>query len=433
MNVQVENLEKNMAKLTIELPPENLERAIQNAYTKQRGKINMPGFRKGKVPRHMIEKMYGTEVFFEDAANFLIGQEYPKAIEEAGVDIVSHPTIDVTQIEKGKPFIFTAEVAVKPTVKLGVYKGIHIVKRDILPTEAEIMEEIDKEREQNSRTITIEDRPIQDGDIAVIDFEGSVDGVPFDGGKAENHSLQIGSHSFIDTFEEQLIGKNSGDEAEVLVTFPAEYQSPDLAGKEAVFKVKIHEIKGKELPALDDEFAQDVSEFDTLDEYKDSVRSKLTESKENYTKQVKEEEAISKIIEMAEMEIPEPMIETQTQNMMDDFERRMSQQGLTMEQYLQFSGSTLETMEEQMRPNAEKRIKTSLVLEQIAKEEQITASEDDMAEEMAKLAKTYNMEVDQVKEMISDSQTEPMKQDIAIRKALDFVMEHAKEVEKQEE
>lgn len=427
MSVQVENLEKNMAKLTVEVSAEELEKAIQAAYMKQKSQISLPGFRKGKVPRHMIEKMYGAEIFFEDAANILINQEYPKAVDESGVDIVSRPTIDITQLEKGKSFIFTAEVAVKPEVTLGKYLGVQVTKIDTSVTEEEVMAEIDKERESNARTITVEDRPVADGDTAVIDFEGFVDGVAFEGGKGENHSLVIGSHSFIDTFEEQLVGKNAGEEVEVNVTFPEEYHAAELAGKPAVFKVKINEIKAKELPELDDEFAQDVSEFDTLAEYKESVEKKLVERKEADAKRTKEDEAIQKIIDKSKMEIPDAMVDTQTRSMVDDFANRIAQQGLSMEQYMQFTGMTVEKMMEQMKPEALKRIQSSLVLEAIAKEENIEVSDEEVDEELTKMAEMYGMEVEKLKEYMGDAEKDSMKKDMAIQKAVDLIMENIKE------
>ncbi len=427
MSVQVENLEKNMAKLTIEVPAEELEKAIQNAYMKQKSRISLPGFRKGKVPRHMIEKMYGPEIFYEDAVNELVSQEYPKAADESGLEIVSRPEIGVEQIEKGKSFIFTAEVAVKPEVTLGKYLGVPVKKADIALTEEEVDAEIEKERESNARMITVEDRAVADGDTAVIDYEGFVDGTAFEGGKGENHSLVIGSHSFIDNFEEQLIGKNIGDDVEVHVTFPEEYHAPDLAGKAAVFQVKINEIKTKELPELDDEFAQDVSEFDTLAEYRESVEKKLKERKENEARHAKEEEAIQKIIEESQMEIPEAMIDTQTRSMMDDFANRMAQQGLGMEQYLQFTGSTVEQLMEQMKPDALKRIQSGLVLEAIAEAEHIEISDEDVNAEMENMAGMYNMEADKLKEMIGDSEKENMKKDLAIQKAVDLIVEKAEE------
>lgn len=427
MSVQVENLEKNMAKLTIEVPAEELEKAIQNAYMKQKSRISLPGFRKGKVPRHMIEKMYGPEIFYEDAVNELVSQEYPKAADESGLEIVSRPEIGVEQIEKGKSFIFTAEVAVKPEVTLGKYLGVPVKKTDVAVTEEETDAEIEKERESNARMIAVEDRAVADGDTAVIDYEGFMDGETFEGGKGENHSLVIGSHTFIDNFEEQLIGKNTGDELEVHVTFPEEYHAPELAGKPAVFQVKINEIKTKELPDLDDEFAQDVSEFDTLAEYRESVVKKLTERKENEARHAKEEEAIQKIIEDSQMEIPDAMVDTQTRSMVDDFANRMAQQGLGMEQYLQFTGSTVEQLMEQMKPDALKRIQSGLVLEAIAEAEHIEISDEDVNAEIENMAGMYNMEADKLKEMIGDSEKENMKKDLAIQKAVDLIVEKAEE------
>ncbi|MCI8859914.1 MAG: trigger factor [Lachnospiraceae bacterium] len=427
MSVQVENLEKNMAKLTIEVPAEELEKAIQAAYVKEKGKISIPGFRKGKVPRAMIEKMYGPGIFFEDAANTLISQEYPKAVEESGLDVVSRPEIDITQIEKGKPFIFTAEVAVKPEVTLGTYMGVQVTKEDIFVTDEELDAEIDKERESNARMITVEDRPVADGDTAVIDYEGFVDGEAFEGGKAENQPLVIGSHSFIDNFEEQLIGKNAGEEVVVNVTFPEEYHAPELAGKPAVFHVKINEIKSKELPDLDDEFAQDVSEFDTLAEYRESVKEKIQKRKENEAEHKREEEAIQKIVEDSQMEIPEAMINTQARSMVDDFANRIAQQGLSMEQYMQFTGMTVEQMLEQMKPDALKRIQNSLVLEAIAKDQDIQISEEEIEEELGKMAQMYGMPVDELKKLVGDSEKDSIKLDLSIQKAVKLVMEHVTE------
>ncbi|MCI9446385.1 MAG: trigger factor [Lachnospiraceae bacterium] len=429
MSVQVENLEKNMAKLTIEVSAEELEKAIQAAYMKEKSRISVPGFRKGKVPRVMIEKMYGPEIFFEDAANMLITQEYPKAVEESGLDVASRPEIDVTQIEKGQPFIFTAEVAVRPEVTLGEYKGVAVTRIDASVTEEELNQEIERERKSNARTITVEDRAVEDGDTAVIDFEGFMDGVAFEGGKGENHSLVIGSHSFIEGFEEQLIGKNAGDELDVNVTFPEEYHAQELAGKPAVFKVKINEIKTEELPDLDDEFAQDVSEFDTLAEYKESVEKKLMERKEAEGKRAQENEAIDKIVEASQMEIPDVMIESQVQSMLEDFANRISQQGLSMEQYMQFSGATTEQMQEQMRPEALKRIQSTLVLEEIAKKEDIQVSEEDIDNELDRMAGMYGMQADQLKEYMGDSEKESMKMEISIQKAVELIMECATEID----
>ena len=427
MSVQVENLEKNMAKLTIEVAAEEVEKAIQEAYLKEKNKISLPGFRKGKVPRKMIEKMYGAGVFYEDAANTLIQGNYPAAADESGIDIVSRPTIDIIQIESGKPFIFTAEVAVRPEVKLGKYLGVQVTKIDTSVSEDEVAEALEKERNNNARTVTVTDRPAANGDTVVIDFEGFVDGVAFEGGKGENHSLELGSHSFIDTFEDQLVGKNAEDEVEVNVTFPEQYQAAELAGKPAMFKVKIHEIKTKELPQLDDEFAQDVSEFDTLAEYKEDVKKRLTEQKENEAKRTKEDEAIQKIIDKSEMELPEAMIETQCENMVNEFAQRIAQSGLSVEQYMQFSGLTIEKLKEQVRPEAETRIKSSLVLEQIAKEENIGVTEEDIDAEVTKMAAAYGMEADKLKEYMGDAEKESMKRDISVTKAVALIMDNVKE------
>ncbi|MBD5554914.1 MAG: trigger factor [Roseburia sp.] len=427
MSVQVENLEKNMAKLTVEVAAEEVEKALQAAYMKEKGKISLPGFRKGKVPRNMIEKMYGPAIFYEDAVNTMLQEHYPSAADESGLDIVSRPTVDVVQIEKGKPFIFTAEVAVKPEVKLGKYLGVQVTKIDTAVSDEELDEALEKEREKNSRTITVTDRPVQNGDTAVIDFEGFVDGVAFEGGKGENHPLEIGSHSFIDTFEDQLIGKNAGDEVDVNVTFPEQYQAKELAGKPALFKVKIHEIKTKELPELNDEFAQDCSEFETLAEYKEDLRKQLEQTKENDAKRAKEDEAIQKIIDKSEMEIPEAMIETQCENMVEEFAQRIAQSGLSMEQYMQFSGLTIDKLKEQVRPEAETRIKSSLVLEQIAKDENIEVTDEEIDAEVAKMAAQYGMEADKLKEFMGDAEKKSMKRDLAVTKAVDLIMENVKE------
>lgn len=427
MSVQVENLEKNMVKLTIEVPAEELEKAIDAAYKKQKNQISIPGFRKGKVPRAMVEKMYGVEVFYEDAANTLMQQNYPSAVEESGVDIVSRPSIDVVQIEKGKPFIYTAEVAVRPEVTLGKYMGVTVTKIDTSVSDDEVAEALEQQRNNNARTISVTDRPVAVGDTAVIDFEGFVDGVAFEGGKGENHPLEIGSHTFIDNFEDQLVGKNAGDEVEVNVTFPEQYQAADLAGKPATFKVKINEIKAKELPELDDEFAQDVSEFDTLAEYKESLKKNLEEKKENEAKRTKEDEAVQKIIDKSKMDIPEAMIDTQCETMIEEFAQRIAQSGLSMDQYLQFSGLTVDGLKEQVRPEALSRIQASLVLEQIAKDEDIEVSDDDVNAEIEKMAASYGMEADKLKEYMGDAEKESMKKDLAINKAVELVMSNVKE------
>ena len=427
MSLQVEKLEKNMAKLTIEVSAEELEKAIEGAYQKNKNKISIPGFRKGKAPRKMIEQMYGKSVFYEDAANALIPDAYDKALEECEEQIVSSPKIDVTQLEAGKPFIFTAEVALKPEVTLGKYKGVKVDKIDVKVSDEDIDAEINRERESNARTISVEDRAVKDGDMTVIDFEGFVDGVAFEGGKGENHPLEIGSHSFIDTFEDQLVGKNAGDEVEVNVTFPEKYQAADLAGKPAMFKVKIHEVKCKELPELNDEFAQDVSEFDTLEEYKADVKKHLEVEKENEAKKTKEDEAIQKIIDKSKMEIPEAMIDTQCETMIEEFAQRIAQSGLSMDQYLQFSGLTVDGLKEQVRPEALTRIQSSLVLEQIAKEENIEVSDADVDAEIEKMAKNYGMEADKLKEYMGEGEKESMKRELAITKAVELIMDNIKE------
>lgn len=427
MSVQVENLEKNMVKLTIEVAEDKVADALKASYEKQKNRISVPGFRKGKVPMAMIEKMYGPEIFYEEAANIMMQEAYPAAVDESGVDIVSQPTVDVVQLEKGKPFIFTAEVAKKPEVKLGKYNGVTVTKVDTAVTDEEVMEALERERNNNARTVTVEDRAVAQGDTAVIDFEGFVDGVAFEGGKGENYALEIGSHSFIDTFEDQLVGKNTGDELDVNVTFPKEYHAEDLAGKPAVFKVKIHEIRAKELPELNDEFASDVSEFETLDEYKESVRKNLQETKENDARRVKEDEAIKKIVEKSEMDIPDAMIDMQVQNMIQEFAQRLAQQGLNIDQYMQFSGMTVDKMKEQLRPEAVMRIQSSLVLEQIVKEENIEPSDEEIDAQLDKMAAAYGMDAAKLKEFIGETEKESVKRDVAIEKAVDFILENAKE------
>lgn len=427
MNVQVEDLGKNMVKLTVEVETETVGAAIKSAYNKQKNKISIPGFRKGKVPQAMIEKMYGPDVFYEDAVNIMLQTQYPAAVEQSGVDVVSRPTVDVTQIEKGKPFIFTAEVAKRPEVTLGKYNGVTVTKIDTSVTDEEVDAEIEQQRNINARTVTVTDRAIKEGDTAVIDYEGFVDGVAFEGGKGENHSLEIGSHTFIDTFEDQLVGKNAGDDVEVHVTFPEQYQAPELAGKPATFKVKINEIRAKELPELNDEFAQDVSEFDTLAEYREDTKKKLQERKENAAKGTKEDEAIQKIIDKSKMEIPEAMIDMQAENMIDEFAQRIAAQGMSFEQYMQFSGMTIDKLEEQVRPEALQRIQSSLVLEQIAKEENIVASDEDVDAEVENMASMYGMKAEDLKNYMGDSEKESMKRDIAVKKAVEFVMANVKE------
>lgn len=426
MSLQVEKLEKNMVKLTIEASAEEFDIALEKAYNKNKGKMAVQGFRKGKAPRAMIEKMYGVGVFYEDAANFIIPEAYEKAAEESGLDIVAQPEIDVVQVEKGKAFIFTAEVAVKPEVTLGEYKGIEVETTSVEVTEEEIIAELDKVREQNSRTITVDDRAAIDGDMTVIDFEGFVDGVAFEGGKGTDYALTLGSHSFIDTFEEQLVGKKIGEEVEVNVTFPEEYQAPELAAKPAMFKVTIKEIKVKELPELDDDFAQDVSEFDSLDAYKADVKATILEKKEKEAQRAKEDAVVEKIIENATMDIPEPMINTQVRQMADDFAGRIQQQGLSVEQYFQFTGMDSAKFIETLKPQAMKRIQSRLVLEAVVKAENITISDEDFEKEIEDMSKTYQMEVEKLKEVLGEKEAEAIKMDMAVQKAVDFVVEAAK-------
>lgn len=396
MSVKVEKLEKNMAKLTMEVPAEELEKAIQGAYLKQKNRINIPGFRRGKAPRAMIEKMYGAGIFYEDAANALIPEAYSKAVDECGETIVSRPSISIEQLEKGKPFIFTAEVALKPEVVLGDYKGLEVPKSDLEVTEEEIAGELKREQENNSRSIDVDDRAVMDGDKVTLDFEGSVDGEAFEGGKGTDYPLTIGSGAFIPGFEEQLVGAEIGQEKEVNVTFPENYQAKELAGKAAVFKCTVKKIEMKELPELNDDFAKEVSEFDTLEEYKADIKKNLEEKKADAAKRSREDAAVEKAIENASMEIPDAMLETQVDQMLDDFARRIQAQGLSMEQYMQFTGATQDAMREQMKPQAMKRIQTRLVLEKIAEAENIQISDERLDEEIAKMAEMYKMEADMI-------------------------------------
>ena len=427
MSLQVEKMEKNMAKLTIEVSAEEFEKALQGAYMKQKGQISVPGFRKGKVPRQMIEKMYGAAIFYDDAANTLIPEAYSKAYDECELEIVSQPKIDVVQIEKGKPFIFTAEVATKPEVTLGEYKGLEVEKISNRVTAKEVDAKLEEEQKKNARTITVEDRAVQDGDEIVLDFEGFVNGVAFEGGKGENYPLTIGSASFIPGFEEQLIGAETEKEVEVNVTFPEEYHAEDLAGKEAVFKCTVHEIKVKELPELDDEFAAEVSEFDTLEEYKADIKAKIKEQKIAEGKRQQEDQVVEKAVANATMEIPEAMIDTQVQQMVQDLSQRMQSQGLSMEQYFQFTGLTAEKMLEEMRPQAVKRIETRLVLEAIAKAENIEITDEKLDEEIAKMAEMYQMEVEKLKAYMGENEKEQMKADMAVQEAVTFLVDNAVE------
>ena len=430
MSLQVEKLEKNMAKLTIEVSAEELDKAMEKAYQKQKSRISLPGFRKGKAPRKMIESMYGKGVFMEDAVNSLVPQEYSKAIADCDLEIVSQPEINVTQMEPGKALIFTADVATKPEVTLGDYKGVEVPKTEIAVTDEEVDAEVKKEQDKNSRTVVVEDRAAANGDITTIDFEGFVDGVAFDGGKGSDYALTLGSGTFIPGFEDQLVGANTGDHVEVKVTFPEEYQAKELAGKEAVFQCDVKKIETKEVPELDDEFAKDVSEFDTLAEYKEDVKKNLAEKKEKEARTAKENAAVDKAIENAQMDIPDLMIQTQCRQMMDDFARRMQQQGLSMDQYFQFTGQSMDKMLEDMKPQALKRIQTRLVLEKIAEKENVQPSEEEITEEIQKMADAYKMEADKIREAIGEDGLEQMKKDMAVQKAVTLIADAAVEVEK---
>ena len=428
MSLQVEKLEHNMAKLTIEVPAEDVEKALQAAYLKERSKISLPGFRKGKVPRQMIEKMYGPEVFYDEAANHMISEAYGNAYDECELEIVSQPKVDITQLEKGKPFIFTAEVAVKPEVTLGEYKGLKVDKVSTRVTQKEVDEEIQKELERSARTIEVTDRAVQDKDQVILDFEGFVDGEAFEGGKGEKYPLTIGSGSFIPGFEDQLIGAEIGKEVEVNVTFPEDYQAKDLAGKAAVFKCTVHEIKAKEIPELDDEFVSDVSDkSETVDDYKAEVKAKIKERKENEGKQKREDQSVEQAVANAEIDIPEPMIDLQARQMADDFARRIMQQGMSLEQYFQFTGLNEEKMMEEFKPQAEKRIRTRLVLEAVVAAENIEVSDERLDEELQKMADAYQMEVDKLKEFMGENEKKQMKEDIAVQEAVTLIADAAVE------
>ncbi len=427
MSLQVEKLEGNMAKLTVETSGEEFEKAIEEAYQKNKGRINMPGFRKGKAPRKMIEQMYGKDIFCEDAANDLLPKAYADAVDECEEEIVSRPTVDIVQAESGKPFIFTAEVAIKPEVTLGKYKGIEVEKADTAVTDEEVDAAVEKERENNGRIVAAEGRAVKDGDIITLDFEGFVDGVAFEGGKGENYPLTIGSNTFIPGFEEQLIGAELDKELDVNVTFPEEYQAEELAGKPAVFKCIVKEIKEKILPELDDEFASEVSEFETLDEYKADVKKNLEEQKEKEAHDDKMDKVVEAIVEDASMDIPEPMIETEQDRMADDFSQRIRMQGLTLEQYFQFTGLTRAAFLEQLKPQALKQIQSRLVLEAVAKAEGLDASDEEYKEEIKKMADAYRRTEEEITDMLGDYEERSIKQDICIRKAADFVVDNCVE------
>lgn len=427
MSFTVDKLEKNMVKLTIEVDAEEFAKGMEAAYEKNKNKISVPGFRKGEVPKQMIEKMYGAGIFYEDAANAIIPKEYQRAAVESGLDIVSQPEIDVTQIEEGKNFIFTATVAVRPEVTLGTYKGVEIAKVSTEVTDEDLEAEIKKVQEQNARIINVEDRPVQDKDDTVIDFEGFMNGVPFAGGKGENYSLTIGSHSFIDTFEEQLIGKKIGEETEVNVTFPEEYHAAELAGKPATFKVTVKEIKSKELPELNDELVQDISEFKTVDEYKADLKATLEKKKAKDAEVKKENEAIEAVVANAAMEIPEAMIKQQALQMADGYDRNLKQQGISLEQYVKMMGMEIDKFIESIYPEAEKRIKNGLVLDAIAKAEDFTVTDEEVEEEIKNMASMYNMKEDELKDMMTDNERNQIKDDLAVQKAVKLIAAEAVE------
>ncbi len=433
MSVSLEKKENNMAVLTVEIEADELVKALQEAYMKEKGRIQIPGFRKGKAPRKMIEKLYGKAVFYEEAANILLQKTYDKAVAECGETVVSRPRIDISQIEEGKNFIYTAEVALKPEVTLGQYKGVEVPKREISVSEDEVNAEIERERDQNSRMIDVDDRPVQDGDKVKLDFDGSVDGVPFDGGKGENYDLTIGSGSFIPGFEEQIVGKNIGEDFDVNVTFPEDYQAKELQGKAAVFKCRVNSIQVKELPELNDDFAQDVSEFDTLDEYKASIEAKIRERKENEAKNRKETAAVEKAVSNAAVELPDAMVEDQAQRMVDEFAQQLQSQGLTLDQYRQYTGMNESAFLDQMKPQAVARIRNNLVLEAVAKAEHIEISDERLDEEIQKMADQYRMEKDKLYELLSDESKAQMKEDIAVQEAVKLIGGSAVEVDMPEE
>ena len=429
MSLQVEKLEKNTAKLTIEVPAEKFDAAVKNAYNKSKSRFNIPGFRKGKAPFNMIKKMYGVGVFYEDAVDEVIDASYPDAAKESGLEIVSRPSISIEEIEEGKAFVYTAVVAVKPEVTLGEYKGVEVQKTKSEVTEEDIETEIKRAREKNSRLITVEDRGVEDGDQVTIDFDGSVDGKRFEGGKAEDYPLTIGSHTFIDNFEEQLIGKTTGEECEVNVTFPAEYHVEELKNKPAVFKVKVKEIQRKELPEANDDFASEVSDFDTMEEYKKDLTEKLQAEKIEAAKTADEDKVVAKVIENATMEIPDQMVEEQVNGMVNDYARRLESQGISFKQYVEITGMTAEKIGEQMKPQAIKRIQTRLVLEAVVKAENIQADDAAVEEQFDKMAEDFKMDKEQIKGMFGEEQMAQLKEDLAVQKAIDFLVAEAKFVD----
>ena len=433
MSVQVERLEHNTAKLTVTVDAKDFAKATTSVYNKRKGSFHVPGFRKGKAPKNMIEKMYGPEIFYEDAVNDLLPKAYEEAVKESGLDVVSRPEIDIEQVGKGQDLIFTAEVAVKPEVTLGQYKGLEVQKDAVEVSDAEVEEELKKEQEKNAREVTVEDRPVKDGDVVTLNYAGTVDGIPFDGGTAESQKLEIGSHSFVDTFEDQLVGMNIGDEKDVEVTFPEEYHSPEVAGKDAVFHVKVLGIKERQLPEIDDDFAQDTTEFDSLDEYKEDIRGKLALAKEERAKSAMENDLVEQIVESSQMDIPDAMVENQVDQMVQEFEQRISYQGLSFEQYLQYSGQSMDALRDTMKPDALKRIQGTLVLEAIAAAEDLKADDDDLQAEFERMASMYQMEADQIASFMGDAEKENMKKDLAVQKAIAFILDQAVVTEPTEE
>ena len=427
MSVSLEKLDGSMAKLTVEVAPEELDAAIKKVYNSMKKRIQIPGFRKGKVPQQIVEKYYGKEVFYEDAANDLIRQNYPKAVEECEEEITSRPKIEVKQLEAGKPFIYTAEVALKPPVSLGKYKGIEADPMVVEVEEEEVNKAIDTDRRNASRIVDTERDTVQMGDMIELDFEGFIDDTPFKGGKGENYRLEIGSGQFIPGFEDQLVGAKLEEEKDVNVTFPEEYQAPELAGKPAVFKCVVHKIQERQMPELDDEFVSDISEYDTVDEYKKSVRERLEKEKKDAERAKREDQVLKAVIEDADMELPEPMIESQQLQILEDFATRLSYQGMGLEQYLQMTGSTEEKMMEQVRPQALDRIKSRLVLEAVADAEGLTASDEEVEKEIEDRAKQSFIAVDKYKERLTAYDQKILRRDIAVRKAADFLVDNAKD------
>lgn len=426
MEFKVEKQEKNMAVITVTVPQADFSKAVTENYKREKGRYQLPGFRKGHAPQVMIEKFYGKGVFFEGAVNDCINRSYPEASKESGLEIVSRPEINVMELDADKDLVYTATVATKPAVTLGEYKGIEITKADMEVTEEDLADELAKEQDKNSRLVTVDDRAAENGDTVKINFEGSIDGVAFEGGKGENYPLVLGTGNFIAGFEEQIVGHSTGDAFDVNVTFPEEYHAKELAGKPAVFKCELLEIQRKELPELNDEFAGEVSEFETLDAYKEDLKKKLAETKAKSAATQNENNVIAKVVENAQMDIPAPMIEMQCEQMIDDYGRRMQAQGLPLDQYMQYTGMTIEKLKEQFKPQAERNLKTRLVLEEIVKQENIQVSEERIDEEIKKMAESYKIDVEKMKEYIGESQKEEMAMDLKIQEAVDFLVAEAK-------